>query len=35
MARFLFTEATYSTGSEFVIDGGAVTGQVLPLPEPD
>lgn len=31
MARFLFTEATYSTGSEFVIDGGAVTGQVLPL----
>lgn len=35
MARFLFTEATYSTGSEFVIDGGAVTGQVLPLPEPE
>lgn len=33
MARFLFTEATYSTGSEFVVDGGAVTGQVLPLPE--
>ena len=33
MARFLFVEATYSTGSEFVIDGGAVTGQVLPLPE--
>lgn len=32
MARFLFTEATYSTGSEFVIDGGAVTGQILPLP---
>jgi 3alpha(or 20beta)-hydroxysteroid dehydrogenase len=31
MARFLFTEASYSTGSEFVIDGGAVTGQVLPL----
>jgi len=29
MARFMFTEATYSTGSEFVIDGGAVTGQVL------
>ena len=24
-------EATYSTGSEFVVDGGAVTGQVLPL----
>lgn len=33
MARFLFTEATYSTGSEFVVDGGAVTGQVLPLPQ--
>ena len=31
MVRFLFNEATYSTGSEFVIDGGAVTGQVLPL----
>lgn len=29
MVRFMFTEATYSTGSEFVIDGGAVTGQVL------
>lgn len=33
MVKFLFTEATYSTGSEFIIDGGAVTGQVLPLPE--
>lgn len=32
MARFLFCEATYSTGSEFIVDGGAVTGQVLPLP---
>lgn len=31
MARFLFTEASYSTGSEFIVDGGAVTGQVLPL----
>ena len=31
MVRFLLTEASYSTGSEFVIDGGAVTGQVLPL----
>jgi len=29
----MFLEATYSTGSEFVIDGGAVTGQVVPLPE--
>jgi len=32
LVRFLMTEATYSTGSEFVADGGAVTGQVLPLP---
>lgn len=31
MVRFMFTEATFSTGSEFVVDGGAVTGQVLPL----
>ncbi len=31
LVRFLLTEATYSTGSEFVVDGGAVTGQVLPL----
>ncbi|MFW5641190.1 MAG: SDR family oxidoreductase [Roseicyclus sp.] len=33
MARFMFREATYSTGSEFTIDGGAVTGQVLDFPE--
>jgi hypothetical protein len=32
MTRFLLCEATYSTGSGFVVDGGAVTGQVLPLP---
>ena len=31
MVRFLLAEASYSTGSEFVVDGGAVTGQVLPL----
>lgn len=31
MVRYLMCEATYSTGSEFVVDGGAVTGQVLPL----
>jgi 3alpha(or 20beta)-hydroxysteroid dehydrogenase len=35
MTRFLLCEATYSTGSEFVVDGGAVTGQVLPLSELD
>jgi 3alpha(or 20beta)-hydroxysteroid dehydrogenase len=33
MIRFLLLEATYSTGTEFTIDGGAVTGQVLPLPD--
>lgn len=32
MVRFLLTEATYSTGSEFVVDGGAVAGQVISLP---
>ncbi|MEU7766607.1 SDR family oxidoreductase [Nocardia sp. NPDC049190] len=32
MVRFLVTEATYSTGSEFVLDGGATAGQVLGLP---
>jgi 3alpha(or 20beta)-hydroxysteroid dehydrogenase len=33
MARFMLCEASFSTGSEFVVDGGAVTGQVLPMPE--
>lgn len=32
MVRFLFTEASYSTGSEFTVDRGAVTGQILPMP---
>lgn len=31
MVRFLLCEASYSTGSAFVIDGGAVTGQVTHL----
>jgi len=31
MVKFMLTEATFSTGSEFVVDDGAVTGQVLPL----
>lgn len=31
MVRFMIGQATFSTGSEFVVDGGAVTGQVLPL----
>jgi len=34
MVRFLFSEATYSTGCEFVIDGGATAGVVLAL-EPE
>lgn len=32
MVRFVITEGTFSTGSEFVLDGGATAGQVLPLP---
>ncbi len=31
MATFMFTDASFSTGSEFVVDGGAVAGQVLHL----
>ena len=34
MVQFLMTEATFSTGSEFVIDGGQVTGQILELEGP-
>ena len=30
MLLFLLTDATYSTGHEFVVDGGAVVGQVIP-----
>jgi len=26
MVRFIVADATYSTGSEFVVDGGAATG---------
>jgi 3alpha(or 20beta)-hydroxysteroid dehydrogenase len=32
MVRFIAAEATFSTGCEFVVDGGATTGQVLDLP---
>ncbi|WP_019926540.1 SDR family NAD(P)-dependent oxidoreductase [Nocardia sp. BMG111209] len=32
MVRFIVTEATYSTGSEFVVDGGATAGQVVTVP---
>lgn len=30
LIRFIVTEATFSTGSEFVVDGGATTGVLLP-----
>lgn len=30
MVRFVALEATYSTGSEFVVDGGATAGSTLP-----
>lgn len=33
MVRFLVTEATFSTGSEFVLDGGATAGRALVLTE--
>jgi len=33
MVRFMLSEAGYSTGSEFIIDGGAVTGRVEPVTE--
>jgi 3alpha(or 20beta)-hydroxysteroid dehydrogenase len=32
MVRFIVTEATFSTGSEFVLDGGATAGKYLALP---
>jgi hypothetical protein len=30
---FIAAVASDSTGSEFIVDGGGVTGQVLPLPQ--
>lgn len=33
MVLFAATRATYSTGCEFVVDGGATTGAVIALPE--
>jgi 3alpha(or 20beta)-hydroxysteroid dehydrogenase len=33
MIRFMIIEATYSTGGEFIIDGGAVTGLMAPVSE--
>jgi len=32
MVLFLAADATYSTGSEFVVDGGALLGPVMDLP---
>ncbi len=36
MIRFMVVDGTYSTGSEFVVDGGAVTGTtpVITAPTP-
>jgi 3alpha(or 20beta)-hydroxysteroid dehydrogenase len=33
MIRFVIAEATYSTGAEFVVDGGAATG-LTPVADP-
>lgn len=33
MVLFLASDATYSTGSEFVVDGGALLGPVMDLPQ--
>jgi 3alpha(or 20beta)-hydroxysteroid dehydrogenase len=33
LVLFLAAEATYSTGSEWIVDGGALLGPVVPLPE--
>lgn len=33
LVRYLAYEATFATGGEYLVDGGAVAGTVLPLPE--
>lgn len=33
MLLFILQEATYSTGHEFVIDGGTVVGQTVEMPD--
>ena len=33
LVLFLAADATYSTGSEWIVDGGALLGPVMPLPE--
>jgi 3alpha(or 20beta)-hydroxysteroid dehydrogenase len=32
MLLFILQEATYSTGHEFIIDGGTIVGQTVPMP---
>jgi len=34
MVRFVVAEATYSTGTEFIVDGGAITGVTPPVATP-
>jgi 3alpha(or 20beta)-hydroxysteroid dehydrogenase len=34
LVLFLAAEATYSTGSEFIVDGGALLGPVMDLEQP-
>jgi hypothetical protein len=31
MLLFILQDATYSTGHEFIVDGGAVIGQITPV----
>ena len=33
MLMFILQEATYSTGHEFIIDGGTIVGQSVPMPD--
>jgi 3alpha(or 20beta)-hydroxysteroid dehydrogenase len=33
LLMFMAADATYSTGSEWVVDGGAVLGPVIALPQ--
>ena len=33
LMMFMAADATYSTGSEWIVDGGAVLGPVIELPE--
>jgi 3alpha(or 20beta)-hydroxysteroid dehydrogenase len=33
MLLFILQEATYSTGHEFIVDGGTIVGQTVPMPD--